>query len=112
MEMTDIRIDMSEDQSRVLAYATITLDNCFAVHDLKVTQHATRGLFVAMPARTITVRCPNCHGKVTVNDHFCTNCGTQLPEDLIPENRSHYADIARPVTPECRAKIEDRGSGR
>lgn len=49
MEITDIQIYlMNEDKLK--AYATITLENCFLVRDLKVI-NGHSGLFVAMPAK-------------------------------------------------------------
>lgn len=49
MNITDVQIfPVFEDKLK--AYATITIDGCFVVRDLKVIQgHA--GIFVAMPAK-------------------------------------------------------------
>ncbi len=49
MEVTEVRI-FPVDQERLKAYATITLDGCFLVRDLKVIL-GNNGLFVAMPSR-------------------------------------------------------------
>jgi stage V sporulation protein G len=49
MRITDVQIFLvNEDKLR--AYASITLDACFVVRDLKVIQ-GQNGLFVAMPAK-------------------------------------------------------------
>ena len=50
MQITDTRIRQLENDTSMLAVATITIDDCFVVHDLKVINGA-RGIFVAMPSR-------------------------------------------------------------
>jgi stage V sporulation protein G len=49
MDISDVQIYLANDD-KLKAYASITLDNCFVVRDLKVIQGLT-GLFVAMPAK-------------------------------------------------------------
>lgn len=49
MEITDVQIFIA-NEDKLKAYASITLDHCFVVRDLKVIQGLT-GLFVAMPAK-------------------------------------------------------------
>lgn len=49
MEITDVQIFMVNEE-KLKAYATITLDNCFVIRDLKVIQ-GHGGIFVAMPAK-------------------------------------------------------------
>lgn len=49
MEVTQVRVSpVGEDRLR--AYATIVLDDCFLVRNLRVI-HGKKGLFVAMPNR-------------------------------------------------------------
>ena len=50
MRITDIRIRKITREGKVKAVASITLDDCFAVHDIKVIS-GKDGLFVAMPSR-------------------------------------------------------------
>ncbi|MBW7874509.1 MAG: septation regulator SpoVG [Candidatus Cloacimonetes bacterium] len=50
MEITEIRIRKILGGGKLRAFASITLDNQFVVHDLKVIEGA-KGLFVAMPSR-------------------------------------------------------------
>ena len=38
------------DDSKLKAVASVTLDNCFVVHDIKIID-GTDGLFIAMPSR-------------------------------------------------------------
>ena len=49
MEITDIRIKRVESDNKLKAYVTITFDNCFVVHNLKIIM-GQFGRFVAMPS--------------------------------------------------------------
>ena len=51
LRITDVRVrPYSKADDKLKAFATITLDDCFVVTDLKVIQ-GKKGLFVAMPSR-------------------------------------------------------------
>lgn len=51
MKITDIRIRLiSNAESKLKAVASITIDDCFVVHDIKVLE-GNQGLFVSMPSR-------------------------------------------------------------
>lgn len=51
MNITEVRVFIAdEEDERLKAYATITLENCFVVRDLKVI-YGNAGLFVAMPSK-------------------------------------------------------------
>ena len=50
MDITDIRIRKVVGEGKFKAYVTITLDDCFVVHNIKVIEGKT-GLFIAMPSR-------------------------------------------------------------
>lgn len=50
MRITDVRIRKVETESRLRAIASITIDDCFAVHELRIIE-GKEGLFVAMPSR-------------------------------------------------------------
>ena len=50
MEITDIKIRKLINEGRLRAIVSMTLNNMFAVHDIKVVQGDTR-LFIAMPSR-------------------------------------------------------------
>ena len=50
MQITELRIRKVEDEGKLRAYVTITFDNCFVVHDIKVIE-GNEGYFVAMPSR-------------------------------------------------------------
>ena len=75
MEITDVRIKKVESDNKLKAYVTVTFDDCFVVHNLKII-NGQFGRFVAMPSRK-------------------TRDG-------------EYKDIAHPINPDFRRKIQDR----
>ena len=51
MNITEVRVRLvKKEDSKLKAAATITIDDCFVVHDIKVIS-GTDGLFIAMPSR-------------------------------------------------------------
>lgn len=51
MKITDVRIRVvKKDDKKLRAVASITIDDCFVVHDIKVIEGA-EGCFIAMPSR-------------------------------------------------------------
>ena len=51
MNISEVRIRfVKKDDSKLKAVASITIDNCFVIHDIKVID-GTDGLFIAMPSR-------------------------------------------------------------
>lgn len=54
MEITDIRIRAIENDSKLKAVLSITFDNEFVVHDIKVISGQS-GLFISMPSRKNTM---------------------------------------------------------
>ncbi|MBP5580003.1 MAG: septation regulator SpoVG [Ruminococcus sp.] len=50
MEITDVKIRKIISEGRLRAVVSLTIDDMFAVHDIKVVQGDER-LFVAMPSR-------------------------------------------------------------
>ena len=50
MEITDIRIRKVPSEGKLKAYVTVTFDECFVVHNVKVIEGKT-GVFIAMPSR-------------------------------------------------------------
>ena len=50
MEITDIRIRKVTSEGKLKAYVTVTFDDCFVVHNVKVIEGKT-GIFIAMPSR-------------------------------------------------------------
>lgn len=50
MEITDVRVRKVAKEGKMKAVISITLDNEFVVHDIKVIE-GDKGLFIAMPSR-------------------------------------------------------------
>lgn len=51
MKISDIRIRIvKKDESKLKAVASITIDECFVVHDIKVIE-GKEGFFISMPSR-------------------------------------------------------------
>ena len=50
MEVTELRIRKVAAEGKLRAYVTVTFDNCFVVHNVKIIEGKT-GLFIAMPSR-------------------------------------------------------------
>lgn len=50
MEITDIRIKKVQGENKLKAYASVTFDNSFVIHNIKVIEGAN-GPFIAMPSR-------------------------------------------------------------
>ena len=50
MEVTDVRLRRVQTEGRMRAIASITLDDEFVIHDIRVIDGNT-GLFVAMPSK-------------------------------------------------------------
>ena len=50
MEITDVRVRKVTKEGKMKAVVSITLDDEFVVHDIKVIE-GEKGLFIAMPSR-------------------------------------------------------------
>jgi stage V sporulation protein G len=116
MEITEVRVFVKEAEDKKLkAFATITLDNCFVVRNIKVIE-GTKGLFVAMPSRKIKEACPKCNFKNSARSKYCNQCGSSLPPPPPPQQstddrgmrQSEHRDIAHPITAECREVIQKK----
>lgn len=54
MNITDVRVRRVNQEGRMKAVVSVTFDDAFVIHDVKVVE-GNKGLFVAMPSR----RTPN-----------------------------------------------------
>lgn len=50
MQITDVRVRLIDRESKMKAVVSITIDDVFVVHDIKVIE-GEKGLFIAMPSR-------------------------------------------------------------
>lgn len=54
MEITSVKIFKAEREgSKVKAYATVTLDDCFMVHNIKIIEGMDK-MIIAMPSRKVS----------------------------------------------------------
>ncbi len=115
MEITEVRVKLTEaKKNRLQAFCSITINNDFVVRDLKVIE-GQKGVFVAMPSRKLTDRCPKCGGKNHIRAGYCNECGAKLDdkrglrdEDSVPGKIKLYADTAHPINSKCREYIQQR----
>jgi stage V sporulation protein G len=54
MEITDIRVRKVTGEGKLKAYVTVTFDDCFVVHNVKIIEGKS-GVFIAMPSRKTRV---------------------------------------------------------
>ena len=52
MNITDVRIRKLREEGKMKAVVSLTIDDAFVVHDIKVIEGQS-GLFVAMPSRKV-----------------------------------------------------------
>jgi stage V sporulation protein G len=50
MEITDIKVRKVAGEGKLKAYVTITFDDCFVIHNVKIIEGKS-GMFIAMPSR-------------------------------------------------------------
>ena len=51
MKITDVRVRIvKKDDSKLKGVASVTFDDCFVVHDIKIIE-GSEGYFIAMPSR-------------------------------------------------------------
>jgi len=50
MEITDIRVRKIDSEGKMRAVVSVTFDDMFVVHDMKIIE-GENGLFIAMPSR-------------------------------------------------------------
>lgn len=53
MQITDVRIRKIEKEGKMKAVVSVTIDDEFVVHDIKIIE-GEKGLFIAMPSRKTT----------------------------------------------------------
>ena len=50
MNITDVRVRKTTKEGKMKAVVSVTLDNEFVIHDIKVIE-GDKGMFIAMPSR-------------------------------------------------------------
>ncbi|MCY4512861.1 MAG: SpoVG family protein [Bdellovibrionales bacterium] len=79
MKITDVKVNLAAHQEPLKAFASITLDDCFVVHDLRIIKTADK-MFVAMPSKKLP--------------------GGNFRKDI-------YKDIVHPINQHTRKMIEE-----
>ncbi|MEC9476658.1 MAG: SpoVG family protein [Planctomycetota bacterium] len=112
MDITEVRISaVGNRDDKLRAFCSVTFDDCFVVRDIRVIE-GNKGLFIAMPSRKLSIRCPGCGYKNVVRSQYCNNCGSSIPRELSDEvergRTKLHADIAHPILTEFREEIQDQ----
>ncbi|RME74527.1 MAG: stage V sporulation protein G [Planctomycetota bacterium] len=110
MEVTEVRVKlMGNRNDKLKAFCSITFDNAFVVRDLKIIE-GLKGIFVAMPSRKLSDKCPRCSTKNHLRANYCNECGLKLSERRrnLPSSAKLHADIAHPINSECRQNIQTK----
>ena len=50
MKFTDVKVRKIQNQNRLRAVASVTIDDAFVIHEIRIIEGA-KGIFVAMPSR-------------------------------------------------------------
>ena len=50
MKITDVRLKKVDGHNRLKAIASVTINDCFVIHELRIID-GDNGLFIAMPSR-------------------------------------------------------------
>ena len=74
MNITDVRVRKVTKEGKMKAVVSITIDDEFVVHDIKVIE-GEKGLFIAMPSRKATDgEYRDIAHPITHFNHFCKTC--------------------------------------
>jgi stage V sporulation protein G len=116
VDITEVRVRLTHEPEsgtraeKLHAYCSITIGREFVVRDIKIIESG-HGLFVAMPSRKLSDRCPRCGGKNHLRARHCNDCGAPLdPERAGKDGRGRarlHADVAHPINAACREKVQD-----
>jgi len=111
LNITEVRVKLMQNRSdRLRAFASITIDDDFVVHDLRVIEGRS-GFFVAMPSRKLSDSCGKCGSKNELRAKFCGNCGARLDEHRATRGSQardkFHVDVAHPINTACREMLQD-----
>lgn len=89
MKVTDVRIRKINDEGKMKAIVSVTFDNEFVVHDIKIIE-GLNGLFIAMPSRKMAdgefrdIAHPiNSETRAKIQDAVFDEYNKQLEEDTV-----------------------------
>ena len=103
-DISDVKVVLVDPRgdSRLRAYASMTLNRCLAINEMRIIQGEHR-MFVSMPDKPAKEYCPHCSHRNGCQARFCNSCGAVLPL-IVPEFKYH--DLIAPLTQACRDLIE------
>jgi len=110
LNITEVRVKLMHHRSdRLRAFCSITIDDDFVVHDLRVIE-GRKGFFVAMPSRKLSDNCGKCGAKNELRARYCGECGDRLDENRavtsgVPHDKLHV-DVAHPINTPCREMLQ------
>lgn len=109
MDITEVRVKLvTDNESRLQAFCSVTFDREFVVRDLKVID-GPNGPFVAMPSRRLTAKCAGCGFRNEIRSRFCCSCGKRQAASADDDTQSRlFADIAHPINSAARTKIHQQ----
>lgn len=93
MEITDIRIRKVLTEGKLKAYVTVTFDECFVVHNVKIIEGKS-GVFIAMPSRRTKTGeykdiahpiCPDFRTKLQEKILAAYESGAGSDDSVVPE---------------------------
>lgn len=107
MKITEVKVTLvSGGEDRLKAFCSVTFDDEFVVRDLRIID-GSRGLFLAMPSRRLSIRCLHCDKSTDADARYCSSCGKRLKRNTpSDDNWRPFSDIAHPINAECRGRIE------
>ena len=85
MEVTDVRVRKVDKEGKMKAIVSITFDEEFVIHDIKVIE-GEKGLFIAMPSRKTT------DGEYRDIDHPIRSTTRELLQQTILEKYQEDAE--------------------
>lgn len=77
MNITDVRVRKTFGEGKLKAVVSITLDNAFVIHDIKILEREDKTRFVAMPSKK------NAEGKFKDIVHPIDNDNRKLMESIV-----------------------------
>ncbi len=109
MKITEVRVRLIKNKDdRLKAFCSMTFDHEFVIRDIKVIE-GMDGYFVAMPSRKMSDHCERCGSKNHLRARYCNGCGEPLLDNRAKKDIKGriklHADIAHPITVECRQRI-------
>ncbi len=102
MEVTEVRISPAKG-GKIRAFASIVIDDCFIVNDLRVIEGRERQLFVTMPARKAR------SGQMRDIAHPLNRETRELIEQRVLEE--YQAAVRHLAVPDPDRQKQDRGGG-